>query len=258
MDRAAHAYLDSPDSQQQGAALHLWPAAAVHRLLAALGSDPSIRVRRSAVGLLSCVAVAVSSPQEAALLHAVAQRCRDKDGGVREGAFAMLVQFPRASLARLLTVQDWQAVLDAGLAGPPPGPGAKPGGSKAAGRHAGAIRAAATELLRRYLGITRAVGGDEEDVWADAVAEDAAEAGEWDQAGAQAAEKQEGDAWLGKLDRLGVPHLLSSSNPAASHLQGAWRQALQEVLSEEQLGRAGILPESACPGSAARERRGWP
>lgn len=258
MDRAAEAFLDSPDGQQEGAALRLWPPTALDRLLAALRSDPSIKVRRGAMNLLSSVAVAVGSPQEAVLLNAVAQRCRDKDDEVREQAFAMLAQFLRGSLVRLLSVQDWQAVLDAGLAGPLPRLGGKTGSSKQAVRRTGAIRAAATELLQLYLCISpgnrqgrrteqrsasRAASSDEEDLWEDSSGEEEDKAGDLDQAGTPAAEQQEDAAWPDRLQQLGIPHLLNGTNSAASHLQGAWRQALQKLLNEEQLAASGILPD---------------
>ena len=84
MDRAAAAYLQEQQQQRQeeedgmgrgGAALHLWGPAALDQLLFALRSDPSVRVRREAMRVLSSVAVEVGSPQVGAALRCIAVRC---------------------------------------------------------------------------------------------------------------------------------------------------------------------------------------
>jgi hypothetical protein len=75
MDRAAAAYLQEQRQRQEeggkgqeGAALRLWAPTALDQLLFALRSDPSIRVRREAIRVLSSVAVEVGSSQVGAVL----------------------------------------------------------------------------------------------------------------------------------------------------------------------------------------------
>ena len=63
-----------------------------------------MRVRRAAMGLVATIAVPRGSPGERDLLQAVAHRCRDRDGAVREQAWGLLVQFPSQALFDILQV----------------------------------------------------------------------------------------------------------------------------------------------------------
>jgi hypothetical protein len=196
--------------------------------------------------------------QEAALLRAVALRCRDRDSAVRHNAFAMLAQFPLAILERHLAQEDWQALLDIGLAGPLPctTDGGSGGGSKAASKqHMTNTQAAARQLLRQYLDAD-ASGGGEESATAD---EEAAEGGGADRHsfGSSGQEKHEQMAegweeekqeqaqaaaasWVLKLRALQLPpHAANDESAAAQHLQAAWQEALGQVLTQDQLQVAG-------------------
>lgn len=86
MDRAATVFLDASEDEggeedkegaekeegekgaEEGRALALWHPTALHHLLFVLRADPSIRVRREAMRLLSSVAVPVGSQQVGACL----------------------------------------------------------------------------------------------------------------------------------------------------------------------------------------------
>ncbi len=197
------------------------------------------------------------------MAQAAAQRCRDRDEGVRREAFALLGRLPLPCLRRSLRLSDWQSLLDCGLAGPLPtghgaaaGPGALNGagnrGRKSASRHAAAIRSAASELLQRYLGLcdrgpVLGSGGEE------GYDEQEAEAGPLLEEGGERAAPPAMPAWQRRLQLLLPSELLELGGPgapplpggpaaaaAAQHLLDGWRSALQEALDTEQLATLGL------------------
>ena len=187
--------------------------------------------------------------QEAALLQAVALRCRDRDAVVRHDAFAMLVQFPQASLERHLALTDWQTLLDIGLAGPLPCTTGAGGGSKPAPKQqASEVQSAARQLLQQYLGVG-ASGGGEKSAAADGEEGSGADGHgfgspgqEEDEQMAEGWEEEEEEeqaaaaSWVQKLRALQLPpHAANDGSAATRHLQAAWQEALEQALTQEQL-----------------------
>lgn len=118
MDRAIDKYLqDNKDSDD--AQLLLWPEEAVQLLLFSCNKDPSIRIRRAAMSLLTSVVSRQQSRQEADIVSTLILKCRDKDSKVQTQAYQMLVQLPIDTLTPFLKLEDWRAVLDTALLGKP-------------------------------------------------------------------------------------------------------------------------------------------
>lgn len=114
MDRAVDKYLqDKPDSDD--AQLLLWPAEAVQLLLFTCTKDPSVRIRRDVMSLLTSVVSRHESTQEADILGTLVLKCRDKDSKVQTQAYEMLLQLPIDTLRAHLRLEDWRAVLDTAL-----------------------------------------------------------------------------------------------------------------------------------------------
>lgn len=214
-----------------------------------------------------------SDPQDARVAQAAAQRCRDRDEGVRCEAFALLGRLPLPCLRRSLHLSDWQSLLDCGLAGPLPsghgaaaGPGALNGagnmGRQSASRHAAAVRNAASELLQRYLGLwDRSPGlgsGNEEE------GEEQETAGPLSEEGGERAATPAMPAWQRRLQLLLPSELLELGSPGAPPLPGGpaaaaavqrlldgWRSALLEALDTEQLATLGL--GTGMDGASAEE-----
>lgn len=211
------------------------------------------------------------------MARAAAQRCRDRDEGVRHEAFALLGRLPLPCLRRSLHLSDWQGLLDCGLAGPMPsgrstaaGPsvGGSAGGgrSKPASRHAAAIRDAASELLLGYLGSSD--GGEDEGSGGGEGASQQEEMWALPEEGGRQAAGQATPPWQRRLQLLLPPELLELDAPgaprlpsgpaaaaAAQHLLAAWRGALQEGLQPEQLEVLGLgtVGDGMLPEEAATE-----
>ena len=116
MDRAIDKYLqDNHDNDD--AQLVLWPEEAVQLLLFSCTKDPSIRIRRAAMSLLTSVVSRQQSAQEADIISMLVLKCRDKDIKVQKQAYQMLVQLPIDTLTNHLKLEDWRAVLDTALLG---------------------------------------------------------------------------------------------------------------------------------------------
>ncbi|GIL89199.1 hypothetical protein Vretifemale_17043, partial [Volvox reticuliferus] len=79
----------------QQAAL-LWPRAAVDALLFSLLHDPSIKVRRAAIRLVSLVVLPAGGDGAARLTKTLLKKLRDKDALVSDRALQLLVQLPPA------------------------------------------------------------------------------------------------------------------------------------------------------------------
>lgn len=114
MDRAIDQFLNGPSSSDE-AQLQLWPEEAVHLLLFTCSKDPSVRIRRAAMSLLTSVVSKQQSAQEEAIVRALVLKCRDKDAKVQSQAYEMLVQLPIETLTAYLQIDDWRAVLDTAL-----------------------------------------------------------------------------------------------------------------------------------------------
>lgn len=114
MDRAIDQFLNGPSSSDE-AQLQLWPEEAVHLLLFTCSKDPSVRIRRAAMSLLTSVVSKQQSAQEEAIVRALVPKCRDKDAKVQSQAYEMLVQLPTETLTAYLQIDDWRAVLDTAL-----------------------------------------------------------------------------------------------------------------------------------------------
>lgn len=194
-----------------------------------------------------------------------------------QAVFALIVQFPQASLEQHLSLHEWQALLDAGLAGPLPSASAasasSTAGGRAAAKHAAAIREAAQQLLLRYLGLEsngdegqQQVGqaghefvppsDDEEEEGRGAASSQGEAAMEEDGGpsaggdgcgGSGSASDASGrpPAWVSRLQALQAlpPH--AAGCPVAVHLAAAWQAALAAVLSPEQQAAAGIEGDAA-------------
>eukprot|EP00887_Chlorella_sp_A99_P008093 scaffold12.g8093.t1 len=208
LSRAADRWLAAHDGDTQ-ARLALWSPNSLAVLALILTRDPSIRVRREGMRLLSSVSIWAGDEQE--LLALVALKCRDRDDIVRQEAFAMLAQFPTAALVSGLDTRTWQDLLDLALAPASAGAGATAGPTK----QGLAIQATARQLLRRYVlgGGTR---GEEDQ-----------------QGGCQGEEEQVESAQRAALARLAAvrpPAGWLAPGQPGQHLAEAWAEALQEVL----------------------------
>lgn len=188
--------------------------------------------------------------QEAAVVRAVAQRCRDRGEEVRRDAFALLARTPQPALQRCLHPADWQATLDTGLAGPLPAASSGGGGRQAAAKHTEVIRHTALQLLRERLSLERGQEGSQEE---EAHAMDSSEREEVSEGGRP--------AWLARLQAL-QPQLPAElpavwGGPrwaaAAHHLHDGWQAALQEVLTPAQLATVGGQQGSADAGDEAAD-----
>ena len=116
MDRAIDKYLqDNHDNDD--AQLLLWPEEAVQLLLFSCTKDPSIRIRRAAMSLLTTVVSRQQSAQEADIISTLVLKCRDKDSKVQTQAYERMVQLPIDTLTLHLELEDWRAVLDTALLG---------------------------------------------------------------------------------------------------------------------------------------------
>ena len=114
MDRAVDTFLlDSSDSDH--AQLQLWSEEAVQLLLFTCAKDPSVRIRRAAMSLLTSVVSRQQSVQESDIVHTLLLKCRDKDSKVQRQAYGMMVQLPTATLTAHLRIEDWRAVLNTAL-----------------------------------------------------------------------------------------------------------------------------------------------
>lgn len=116
MDRAIGKYLQN-NHDNDDAQLGLWPEEAVQLLLFSCTKDPSIRIRRAAMSLLTSVVSRQQSAQEADIISMLVLKCRDKDIKVQTQAYQMLVQLPIHTLTLHLKLEDWRAVLDTALLG---------------------------------------------------------------------------------------------------------------------------------------------
>ena len=116
MDRAIDKYLQD-NHEDDGAQLVLWPEEAVQLLLFSCTKDPSIRIRRAAIALLTSVVSRQQSTQEADIIRTLVLKCRDKDSKVQTQAYQMLMQLPIDALTLHLQLEDWRAVLDTALLG---------------------------------------------------------------------------------------------------------------------------------------------
>ena len=114
MDRAIDQFLHS-NSTNNEAQLELWPEEAVQLLLFTCNKDPSVRIRRAAMSLLTSVVSKQQSAQEQAIVHTLILKCRDKDAKVQCQAYEMLVQLPIIMLRAHLQIEDWRAVLDTAI-----------------------------------------------------------------------------------------------------------------------------------------------
>lgn len=197
----------------------------------------------------SCVSSAslACTTQDARIARAAAQRCRDRDEGVRRQAFDLLGRLPLSRLRCSLQPSDWQGLFDCGLAGPPPAARSRP-----ATRHAAMIRDAASELLQRFLGLHESGADDGNGAGKDGRQAVADVETVFDGACNQAAEGTL-PAWQRRLQQVLPAGLLELGSPvapplpggpaaavAAQHLLAAWRDALREVLPPEQLAAVGL------------------
>lgn len=114
MDGAIDRFLNSPSSSDE-AQLQLWPEEGVHLLLFTCTKDPSVRIRRAAMSLLTSVVSKQQSAQEEAIVCTLVLKCRDKDSRFQSQAYEMLVQLPIETLTAYLQIEDWRAVLDTAL-----------------------------------------------------------------------------------------------------------------------------------------------
>ena len=114
MDRAIDRFLHGSSSDDD-AQLELWPEEAVQLLLFTCSKDPSVRLRRAAMSLLTSVVSRQQSTQEHAIVHALVLKCRDKDAKVQSQAYQMILQLPIEALTAHLRIEDWRAALDTAL-----------------------------------------------------------------------------------------------------------------------------------------------
>ncbi len=174
MDRAIDHFLNSPSSSDE-AQLQLWPEEGVHLLLFTCTKDPSVRIRRAAMSLLTSVVSKQQSAQEEAIVRALVLKCRDKDSRVQSQAYEMLVQLPSEALTAYLQIEDWRAVLDTALLNTQ----TAASDSLADGDHQqdNAVHAIGMQLLQKYLDTNKvlqafcgdAASADVKGVHADAV-----------------------------------------------------------------------------------------
>ncbi|GAB4823043.1 hypothetical protein N2152v2_010089 [Parachlorella kessleri] len=234
MNKACDGYLRDTAGDRE-AAVALWTPSSLQSLLFALNRDPSIRIRREAMRLLTSVSAQVGSPQEEQLLHAVSLRCRDKDELVRCQAYQMLVQFPAATLHACLSEATWFGLLNFGLTvkcenaltaqrpatGRPPTKAGMGGG-----KHGSDIHAAAQQLLGLYLFSERCEG---------AGLGGRAQEGDGGEQGAGGGDVPAG--WLERLEVLGR-HSRAHGATGFVLVEQAYESALQGLLQAETLLQA--------------------
>lgn len=114
MDRAVDRFLQD-QSESDNAQLQLWPEDAVQLLLFSCAKDPSVRIRRATMSLLTSFVSRQHSVQESDIVHTLLLKCRDKDSKVKMQAYKMMVQLPIATLTAHLRIEDWRTVLDTAL-----------------------------------------------------------------------------------------------------------------------------------------------
>lgn len=114
MERAVSQY-EEANKDVGVEALQLWPDAAVQMLLYTLSKDPSVRIRRAAMSLLTSVPSQHESAQLEAIVQLLVLKCRDKDAAVQQQAYSMLAQLSGYTLLQTLSIEDWRAVLDTAL-----------------------------------------------------------------------------------------------------------------------------------------------
>lgn len=150
MDRAIDKFLHSNNTNNE-AQLELWPEEAVQLLLFTCNKDPSVRIRRAAMSLLTSVVSkqqSPQSPQEQAIVHTLILKCRDKDAKVQFQAYEMLVQLPIMTLRAHLRIEDWRAVLDTAILTTH---AVMSDTADADHQQANDVHAVGTQLLHRYL-----------------------------------------------------------------------------------------------------------
>lgn len=81
--------------------------------------DPSIRIRRAAMQMLTSVTAARGSSRERQLLQLLACKCRDKDMTVRQTSYSMLTQVPMQSLVACIGSSGLRSLLDVALLATP-------------------------------------------------------------------------------------------------------------------------------------------
>ena len=116
MEKAVNSF-EEDHEEDDTALLDLWPEAAVHMLLFTLSKDPSVRIRRAAMAVLTAIPSRQHSAQEAAILQLLLLKCRDKDTAVQQQALSRMSQLPADTLSEHLSIEDWRAVLDTALLG---------------------------------------------------------------------------------------------------------------------------------------------
>ncbi len=160
MDRAIDQFLNSPSSSDE-AQLQLWPEEGVHLLLFTCTKDPSVRIRRAAMSLLTSVVSKQQSAQEEAIVRALLLKCRDKDSRVQSQAYEMLVQLPSETLTAYLQIEDWRAVLDTALLNMQAAASHSPADEDH--QQENAVHAIGIQLLQKYLDtnkVLQAISGD--------------------------------------------------------------------------------------------------
>lgn len=146
IDRAIDKYLQD-NHENDDTQLALWPEEAVQLLLFSCTKDPSIRIRRAAMSLLTSVVSRQQSAQEACIISTLVLKCRDKDSKVQIQAYQMLLQLPIETLTLHLELADWRAVLDTALLG-------KQAGNLDCTENQPEIHNLGTDLLHKYLKTT--------------------------------------------------------------------------------------------------------
>ena len=114
MERAISSFEELHEEDNE-ALLNFWPSAAVQMLLFTLSKDPSVRIRRAAMSLLTAVPAQHQSAQMGATVQLLVLKCRDKDAVVQRQAYSMLRQLPGEVLTDFLSIEDWRAILDTAL-----------------------------------------------------------------------------------------------------------------------------------------------
>lgn len=114
MERAVNHYEGAHEDDGE-ALLQLWPDAAVQMLSFTLSKDPSVRIRRAAMSLLTSVPSQNQSPQIEAIVQLLLLKCREKDAAVQRQAYNMLTQVPGYILLGCCSIEDWRTVLDTAL-----------------------------------------------------------------------------------------------------------------------------------------------
>lgn len=109
-----HAEQDDDDDIDD-AMSQLWPDAAIQMLLFTLAKDPSVKIRRAAMALLTAVPSHPHSPQMEAVVQLLVLKCSDRDSAVQTQAYSMLAQLPGNVLTEHLSIEDWRTVLDIAL-----------------------------------------------------------------------------------------------------------------------------------------------